>query len=218
MDSTLPLAVIAIHNPGAIDIFNRFNLDYYCNGKQSLSDACRHQSVDAGEVRKHIDELYEFRSGNIASLDAPLLSSLLLSHYTDFDRPIAQIEELLDMAYANYVEDDDVRLRDLIQSLNFLKSEILDHNLTENTLLLESATHQNPKTASLTQLDELLTEHHSIGDRIRELRSITLNYSMTHFHSPFAEVLGILLQQLDKDITQRLHIENNMLFPKFLKS
>ena len=60
-------------------------------------------------------------------------------------------------------------------------------------------------------------EHDSAGDILREMRRVTDDYSTPENACPSFIGLYFGLEELEKDLHQHIHLENNLLFPNALE-
>ena len=58
------------------------------------------------------------------------------------------------------------------------------------------------------------SEHHSTGILLKEIRQHTSNYTSPDNCCTKHQVVYALLEELDNDLVQHVHLENNILFPR----
>jgi regulator of cell morphogenesis and NO signaling len=57
-------------------------------------------------------------------------------------------------------------------------------------------------------------EHESVGTQLRRIRKITNDYTLPPHSSTIHRVTFAKLKEMDNDLVQHIHLENNILFPK----
>ena len=65
-------------------------------------------------------------------------------------------------------------------------------------------------------IDRLEQEHESAGKTLAKLREVTTNYTLPPDACPTFKALYDELQQMEADLHQHIHLENNILFPRAL--
>jgi regulator of cell morphogenesis and NO signaling len=227
MDLTACLSEIAIFLPSSIDVLDRFSLDYYCNGRKSFVQACKERNLDAVFVWKEIVKAPP-AVNNVSSLttwEPAILRQLILQHFNDLNDNASLIKECLDELQLDCTAAEYALIEEIRSCHNSIL-ELLEHHAHSEKIvfsplrerlfdekMLES---QWPDrlSAGSRSIEELENDHGQIGLLIEQLRFHTNNYAMSRLSSASAQVTGILLRQFDKQLTQRIHLENNILFPK----
>ena len=51
---SVTVAELAISHPGALSVFNKYNIDYCCGGNRSLDEACTREGLNADKIRQEI--------------------------------------------------------------------------------------------------------------------------------------------------------------------
>jgi regulator of cell morphogenesis and NO signaling len=57
-------------------------------------------------------------------------------------------------------------------------------------------------------------EHESVSQALCKMRKLTSNYSFPHNASVSHQVVFLKLLELDNDLVQHMHLENDILFPR----
>jgi regulator of cell morphogenesis and NO signaling len=63
----------------------------------------------------------------------------------------------------------------------------------------------------------MMEEHENEGDRFREIRSLTDDYTPPVDGCTTYRVAFALLEEFEDDLHKHIHLENNILFPKLVK-
>jgi len=224
MDITVTVFDVALFFPLATDILDKYNLDYYCNGSQPFLEACGQKNLDVKTVWQEIMEANPVRNRwkqAWKEWEPGILSDLILRYYSDLHAREAAINEVLAQALKESAGQAEATLQAIRACFNDLCGVLVQHMAREEeTLLKRLRTQQGGEINENgldSKLEEMEKEHEQLGSLIDALRYMTGNYTLTNLSSPLTPLLAIMLQAFDKELTQRLHIENNILFPKIKK-
>ncbi|MEK6782391.1 MAG: iron-sulfur cluster repair di-iron protein [Bacteroidota bacterium] len=227
--ATATVADIALYFPQAIEVLNRYNLDYCCNGKKNFDDVCKQHNLNPEQI------WFELLGTNVDSgtnnhmrfetWDLPLLIDFILQNHHQYVREsIPKIRELLDKV-CNVHGDEQPELHKVRENFNSLAEELFAHMPKEEEILFPSINRiiqqNNGFIKSSTRLGNLNSpilvmehEHETAGDLIKSIRSLTNGYTPPAFACPTYQITFKMLKEFDNDLMQHIHLENNILFPK----
>jgi regulator of cell morphogenesis and NO signaling len=57
-------------------------------------------------------------------------------------------------------------------------------------------------------------EHEEVGDLLAKMRAVTDGYTLPDWACPSFKALYHRLVELERDLHQHIHLENNLLFPR----
>jgi len=103
---------------------------------------------------------------------------------------------------------------------NQLRSELEQHLIEEEESIFPKikAYEQNRSSvqldALLTDIDILESEHDTSGNLLKELRRLTNDYHIPEDACKTFTLTYLKLQELESDLFQHIHLENNILFQK----
>ncbi|WP_137126218.1 DUF542 domain-containing protein [Roseomonas sp. HF4] len=206
--ATRQIGEIAAALPGATAIFRRRKLDFCCGGAVRLADAVPPEALPAIEA-----ELASLAPGEPeAPEDTGALIDHIIARYHDVHR--AQVPELIRLARrveAVHRDHPDAP-RGLAELLTRIEWEMGDHMQKEEQGLFPMLrVGHGPAMA----MELMRDEHDDHGARLRELEALT------HGHEPPEDAcnswraLYAGTAQFAQDLTQHIHLENNVLFPRF---
>jgi len=221
------VAEIAVNFPQAVDILNRYNLDYCCNGRKSFALVCQKANLNEEQIWNEIQEVKaNYGADNRMRFDTwepSLLIDFIVQHHHHYVREsIPRIQELLDKVCSVHGNDHPV-LFQINNEFDDLAEELLNHLPKEEEILfpaIKRLTSQNTREPSpaLTDLyapiSVLEHEHETAGKIVKTIRSLTDQYTLPAYACPTFELTYKMLQEFDKDLMQHIHLENNILFPK----
>jgi regulator of cell morphogenesis and NO signaling len=97
-----------------------------------------------------------------------------------------------------------------------LKTELEQHLLKEETMLFPTLEEGDGKKALIQELaTEIIREHEGAGVLLERLREITNNYQVpADTCGTFAKTYA-MLEELEQDLHQHIHLENNILLKEY---
>lgn len=226
--SSATVADVAINFPQALDVLNRYHLDYCCNGGRQFVAACGSLRLDAGSVWHEIQETAEQRKTDrrlrFDTWGTPFLIDYIVEQHHSYVREsTTHILELLGkVAMAHAEENPEVaRVR---QAFEQLSEELLEHMAKEELIVFptirsiaasrESTSASPLSTDLLAPLSEMEDEHEQAGALIKQIRSLTEMYTPPLYACPTFQLTWRLLKEFDDELMQHIHLENNILLPR----
>ncbi|MCY0147791.1 iron-sulfur cluster repair di-iron protein [Hoeflea sp. G2-23] len=204
---------IAAQLPGATSVFRRFGIDFCCHGDISLTQAAAERGLDIAELETALQAL-----DPKAAPEAPQETDALISHiqtrYHDVHRQ--QIPELIELSrkveavhagHANAPEG----LADVLQQI---MAELETHMHKEEQEIFP-AMRRKAADPLATPISELRHDHDAHGVFLEQVGKITDDYTLPGDACRSWEALYAGAAQLKEDLMEHIHLENNVLFPRF---
>jgi len=220
------VADIALHFPQSIAIFNRYNIDYCCNGKKSFVQMCAKANVHPEIVWNEIQEKQRNSGGdnhlNFESWEPSLLIDFIVQHHHKYVREsIPQLQALLDKVCSVHGVEQP-QLLAIRNDFSALADELLNHLPKEENMLFPAIKGMSQNEDSeFTNLQAPVSvmehEHETAGKLIKSIRSLSNNYTPPDNACLSFQMTYKLLQDFEGDLMQHIHLENNILFPKALE-
>jgi len=215
--TTTSLADLATTRPAASRIFHRHGLDFCCGGKRRLDEACAELSIDPITVLHEI-EAEETGTEDVEWGTRPLgeLIEHIVDHY--HRRLREEIPELITLA--RKVENVHASRADapvgLAAHLTMIHEAVLDHLEKEEQLLFPMilAGAGGQAAAPVRAMEH---EHDDHGANLRIIRSLTNQLSAPDDACETWRALYLRLAQLELELMEHIHLENNVLFPRALR-
>lgn len=221
------VAEIAVNHPSSIYIFNKYQIDYCCNGKINFRTACENVGADYDLVRNELIQAEASSApGKIhfENWDASLLSDFIVQHHHHYvKKNIPFLQELLERVCEVH-SDREPELITLKDTFKKLSDELLSHMNKEEAILfpgikrLFDSNESESYSPTLRNLHAPMTvmedEHTQAGDLIKSIRMLTNSYTTPPEACPTYKVAFKSLQEFDQDLMQHIHLENNVLFEK----
>jgi regulator of cell morphogenesis and NO signaling len=208
------LADIAATLPGATRVFRRSKLDFCCGGGMSLADAAAARGLKLVELESEL--------GAVAALALPPerpdatedLIALLEDRYHAVHR--RELPELIRLA--RRVEavhrDHPAAPHGLADRLERILGELEDHMQKEEQILFPLMRRGGHPMIS-QPIFVMTAEHDEHGANLRELERLTAGFEAPEDACPTWRALYAGAQKFAEDLTDHIHIENNVLFPRF---
>lgn len=216
------LGELAVAIPTAAKVFHRYGLDYCCGGKQSLAAACARKGLDAGVVLEDIRTDQAAASGVPGDderrwLDRPLPE--LVGHIlTRYHAPLRdELTRILTMA--RRVEQVHAERPEcptgLADHLEAMGPFVADHLAKEEQILFPMILAGRGRQASMP-VQVMLGEHDDHGEALCRIRTLTNDLRLPEGACATWRELYRSLLQLEVELMEHIHLENNILFPRAL--
>jgi len=211
------LAELAITHPEASRVFHRSGLDYCCGGGRTLRHACETRGIDPQAI---LDEIARnATSVEAAGWDTRPLDEVIRSIVTRYHDGIrTELPELVALAQKverRHAERED-RPRGLANHLQAIHESVLDHLAKEEMVLFPLIlSGQGIHAAGPIQAME--HEHRDHGRNLERTRELTNSFTPPPDACASWQALYLRLDQLEADLMEHIHIENNILFPRAMR-
>src|SRR5690606_7142920 len=218
------VADVALQYPQAVEVLDRYNLDYCCNGSILFTEACAQRNIVAENIW---DEIVGMPAGQHQTIDftswptVQLMDFIRQHHHARIRQLIPQIQGLLETICSVH-GDGNITVLAIRDDFEDLADDLTDHLQREEEEFFPTARsfaeseNRDPKTADAiqTMMDSLEGEHRAAGELVRSLRTMTITYTPPDYACPTFRLGYQLLREFDNDLTQHIHIENNVLFQR----
>jgi regulator of cell morphogenesis and NO signaling len=204
---------IAVDLPGATAIFRRLKLDFCCGGQISLRQATHDKELALDAVLAELSALQRPQHAPDVA-DPVALIEHILSRYHEVHRQ--QLPELIRMARrveAVHRDNPDVPVG-LAELLESMEEELLAHMLKEETILFPAL-----KAGGNPLVDQpismMRSEHVGHGAMLDKVLQLTNGATPPQGACNTWRALFAGIAQLNDDLINHIHLENNILFPQF---
>ncbi len=225
--TTKSIGELALEVPQAIGILEKWQIDYCCKGGRSIEEACAAAGVAVSELMLEIgggrntDEARQWQNEPLKALKDHIVET----HHV-FTRDIMEtIRQLSDKVAtrhgANHPEV--VQLQKIVHDM---ADDLIPHMLKEEQVLfpyieqLEAAVGRSEEPpvpffgTVRNPVRMMMAEHDAVGDLLRQARSTTNDYSLPGDACLSFRALYERLNDVEQDLHQHIHLENNVLFPR----
>jgi regulator of cell morphogenesis and NO signaling len=223
-----PVREIAVELPAAIPVLERFSIDYCCGGKHTLAQACTRGNVLLEPLLEELErhqQRKDLPSSQWTNASMKQLMSHIVQHHHNFARQ--QLNLLQELATKAERRHGNVHheLFQVSTALGAAREELMHHFSCEEDVLFpyieQLETNENPAQlpmfSSLDQpISRMMRDHDHTGNEFRILREITNNYQPPADACTTFRALYKTMEELEHDLHQHIHLENNILFPRAL--
>jgi regulator of cell morphogenesis and NO signaling len=212
--------------PKTSDVFKKHRIDFCCGGNIPLSTAAQERSLNIDELLQELTTVYENSDLNEdVTVWTNSSSKEIIQHIIEhYHRPLD--EELHSLSpYVTKVSrvhgERHPELLEVFVLFSELKKELLEHTAKEEAtsfpLLL---TLDDPRTENkeeiIETIRELEKEHDHAGDILKKLREITDDFTPPADGCGTYRLVYKRLELLEGHTFMHVHLENNILFPRYL--
>lgn len=223
-DLTRSVGQLVAERPALSRVFEELKIDYCCHGSNTLQEACELQDLDPNEVLTKLEpadgSTLESRDWQTAPL-TELCDHIELTHHAYLRTELPRLEKLIAKVTDAHVDQHPelFKVQGVFQSL---QAELVPHMMKEEQILfpairlLESSRQpvQLPFGTVRNPIRMMEHEHDVAGNALSQLRSLTSNYTLPEGVCNSYRAMLDGLRELELDLHQHIHKENNILFPR----
>lgn len=223
---------IALELPQTTPIFEEFKIDYCCGGRKPFAEACANVGADPDAVMQRIETILAKptdTSGWIGnSTLSELMDHIIDTHHLYTRKELVRLLPLMEKV-ARVHGDNHPELIEIQEAFIELANDLMPHLGKEEEVLFPFirrmerniqnglpipfppfGTVQNP-------VRMMMMEHDTAGDILKKMRSLSQDYTTPPDACPSFTGLFHRLEELERDLHQHIHLENNVLFPRALE-
>jgi regulator of cell morphogenesis and NO signaling len=211
--------------PSRARVFEKLGIDYCCGGRQPLSEACSSRGLDAATVLRLLEAIDEAPATPQADWSRATMSELAdhieQTHHAYLKQELPRLHQLLEKIAAKH-GDSRPALRELLEVFLAFAEELFSHMAKEERILfplirqLESA--GGPAAFHCGSIRNpiavMVAEHDNAGRALQRMRELTDGYAAPADACNTYRASFDALRQLEADMHQHVHKENNILFPR----
>lgn len=223
IDPSRSVAELLLENPSRAAIFERHRIDYCCGGKKPLSEACARRGADAQAVALELAQCApsgeEPRCGDWTKRPcADLIAHIVDVHHAFLRRELPRLA-LLAAKVARVHGDRAPETVEIAAVFDAMRAELEDHMMKEEQVLFPSvagmeAGRDSPFPTIGAPISCMEHEHDDAGRALERLRELTRGHEPPADACNSWRVLYHGLRELESDLHQHIHEENNVLFPR----
>ena len=226
LTATKTVRELAVEVPNATRVFEKLGIDYCCGGERPLEEACASANVAVDDFVRAL----ELGSGTLASVTTcdwnttplgELVDHIVNQHHTfvksETPRLLALIAKVAGVHGQNHPELEQVQV-----AFSELANELGAHMMKEEQILfpylkqMASGSGCGPSCFGTVRnpIRVMMMEHDDAGEKLREMRRLTSDYSIPADACTSYATLFRALVEFEQDLHQHIHLENNILFPR----
>jgi regulator of cell morphogenesis and NO signaling len=211
------LAELAVTHPAASRVFHRHSLDFCCHGRRPLADACAERGLAAESV------IAEIASEQASAPDLPRWDERplpeLIDHIVGFyhRRLREELPELVALAAKVETRHADKAScpQGLRAHLEEVRDAVLEHLAKEEQVLFPMILAGRARMAA-SPIHVMESEHIGHGEDLKKTRRLTADLVAPQEACPTWRALYLRLGQLEAELMDHIHLENNVLFRRVL--
>ncbi len=219
-----PVAELVTDQPGRARIFEELGIDYCCGGDRSLAEACQNNDLDPDTVVRMLDAAIETRPSDTRDWSeaelGTLIDHIVETHHEYLRTELPHLEQLLDRVTSAHGAEHSW-LEPTMEVFQTLKLDVETHIMSEEQRVFPSirtleSNGSDPETADLDEdgIEKMIREHDDSGTALERLRELTNGYTPPEDACPKFRAALQGLEELEADMHQHIHKENNILFPR----
>lgn len=209
-------------------IFEKYSLDFCCNGGVTIEAACREKNIDPAPVLAELSRLFE-AAGPAVDTAASMEPDALIDHIVSVHH--AYVARMIPVIYTHTQKVAAVHggrhpeVVKIAEHFSAVAEELMQHMKKEEMILFpyirrlavakrsKMPIAPSPFGSITNPIAMMEREHANAGDRLFQIRDLSSNYqppadACTTYQVSFKE-----LEEFERDLHRHVHLENNILFP-----
>ncbi|MEI8074397.1 MAG: iron-sulfur cluster repair di-iron protein [Bacteroidota bacterium] len=226
--STQTLASIVTKSSSSVPVLEKYSLDFCCNGKRTLEEACKEKGLSLSTVSAELVKQMQPRTANQLPFEEmtaeQMISYILIHHHFYVKQSMPQIIFHVEKVASKHGERFPYMV-EVLQLFREIQEEMTNHMQKEEVILfprikqlealfLEGQLNDTARNSISAPISVMMAEHDHAGNILYKIRELTNNYTIpigacTTFKVSLAE-----LKEFEEDLHKHVHLENNHLFVK----
>lgn len=210
-------------------VFEAERIDYCCGGRKTIAEVCREKGRDAEALLATLRQSAAAMASDVrvdpaAMSLAELADHIEQTHHGYLKRELPRLDAMTTKV-ASVHGDKDARLAQIRDTFLGLAAEMNSHMMKEEQVLFPmircltaSANapifHCGSLANSINQMEH---EHEDAGAALARIRQLTNGYTLPDWACNTYRAMLDGLAQLERDMHEHVHKENNVLFPRALE-
>ncbi len=219
---------VAAAAPATAKVFDAYGIDFCCGGKMALSAVCQETGRVFDELKGALLDAAEQDGGKTPSFLESTMSEVILHILTRYHRRLWQDlprlsgwEEKVLNAHGSRHPEFVPKMCAIVKDL---RAHLEPHLILEEDVLFPEL-QQRERAAAVgrvpysgdargSTLDQLAEEHEEVGALLKALRETTNGFKPPEDACNTFRALYSGLSDLEREVHEHVHLENNVLFPK----
>ena len=212
--------------PARARIFENLGIDYCCGGKKPLAEVCRAKGLDPATVAAMLTALEGLPNTSPVNPDTMSLGQLC-DHIEQVHHGYLSVElprlDFMTRKVAAVHGDHEPRLQEMRRVFETFQTEMASHTREENDVVFPAirrleATNGDKSSAAMLKgaVEKLESEHENAGAALERFRELSDGHTPPDWACNTFRALYDSLAELETNMHQHVHKENNVLFPRAL--
>ncbi len=210
-------------------VFEKYGLDFCCNGKRPLGEACSEKGLDADVI---ISEINSEKSGSerpaedFVNMDLDKLVEYIIDRHHEYVKKALPLLNTFSNKVLNAHGKNHPELERVNELYHQVEADLASHLFKEENVLFPFISKMAdikrqggtldfiPFGSVRNPISMMESEHDNAGNAFHEMRTITDNFRIPDdacntFRSFYQE-----LNNFELDLHEHIHLENNILHPR----
>ena len=220
------LAAIVTQNHQTVPVLEKYDLDFCCKGKRTLSDACTEKGISVEALLSELEAATNVQPNQLPFTEMDeqqLISYILIHHHFYVKQSMPTILSHVEKVVTKHGDRYPYMIK-VLQLFTAIKEEMESHMQKEEMILFPRIKevgqfYSNEKKAELASgyitgpINVMEQEHEHAGELLYEIRELTNNYTPPADACTTFKVSLSELKEFEEDLHRHVHLENNLLFP-----
>ena len=219
---------IVIEHPEAITVLEQYGIDYRCGNESTLAEVCSQRDLDLTLILEALGRQQQNASTfEVKWQNVPLreIIEFIVKHYHAIAREQLKLIRTLAAKVERRHGKEHPELFQISEAFAAISTELEFHLFREETILFpyisqldQGQESKSPPTCACGEepVDHVLTDHRHTGNELRLLRELSNNYHPPADACTSYRALYRALEDFEKDLSEHIHLENYILFPRAL--
>ena len=211
---------LVAERPGRSRVFQSFQIDFCCQGRRTLGEACTGKGVSLDEVVGQLEAELSDKSPSCSNpADLPpheLAEYIVATHHAFLRREFPRLRAMSERV-AHVHGGHTPSLLEVFQVYCGLEEELTSHMMKEEQILFPAFSAMSRGESGPVQLEGpiacMIHEHDDAGSALARLHELTGGYQPPADACNTYRALFAGLADLEEDLHRHIHLENSVLFP-----
>ncbi|QCJ41743.1 iron-sulfur cluster repair di-iron protein [Bacillus sp. S3] len=213
--------------PKTSDVFKKNRIDFCCGGNIPLSQAVDQNGLDMNTLMEELNVVFEKYENTEKDVEVwtDSDSNTIIDHVINNYHRVSEEELAMLSPYVTKVSrvhgDNHPELLKVNELFYEFKKELIEHMEKEEAVVfplikqLADGTVENREEA-IAMIVELEKEHDHAGEILRQIREVTSDFELPLDACGTYRLVYARLEALEGLTFMHVHLENNILFPRYL--
>ncbi|MDD3174124.1 MAG: iron-sulfur cluster repair di-iron protein [Herbinix sp.] len=224
-DKNVTIGEVGVELPDATEVFKEFGIDFCCGGHRNLVNVIIEQKIDKEALFTKLDKLYEERKASYEKnnnrfdqMSPEVLTTYIQdTHHEYLRRVLPETADLFNRILRAHGKNHQ-ELFDMYRIFGQLKTDLEQHLLKEETMLFPDFDELEDNKQEIIELTQMIiNEHEAAGELLGKLRKISGDYHLPEDACQTFAKTYRLLEDIEDDLHQHIHLENNILLKNYVK-
>jgi len=223
IERNMLVSEIVLDHPECARVFSAHHIDFCCGGRVSLASVCAEKKIDC---QRMLDELARATERSIAGQDVDfrllstpsLVAYIISQHHEYLRRSLPETEAMAAKVGRVHGQQagDLVELAKVVEGLGKTLRSHLEHEERVLFPALMSAGDGPLSEPIREELASMGRDHLDVALALERIRVLTDGFTVPEWGCVTYRALFATLRALEEDIHRHVHLENDILMPRFM--